>query len=57
MIAVNVYGSFRLSLLLLENIERAKGKILQVTSLAQYLERRFAINNLQSTADFSPGTR
>ena len=27
MIAVNVYGSFRLSLLLLENIERAKGNI------------------------------
>ena len=41
MIAVNVYGSFRLSLLLLESIERAQGKILQVTSLAHILQEVF----------------
>lgn len=57
MIAVNVYGSFRLSLLLLENIERAQGKLLQVTSLASYLARSFSINNLHSKQDFSPSKR
>ena len=57
MISVNVYGSFRLSLLLLENIERAQGKLLQVTSLASYLARSFSINNLHSKQDFSPSKR
>ena len=37
MIAVNYFGSFRLALMLLENLHRRSGRIVQVTSFSMYL--------------------
>ena len=57
MIAVNYFGSFRLALMLLENLHRRSGRIVQVTSLSMYLARTFNISNLHSKDSFSPSTR
>ena len=41
MLAVNYFGAYRLALMLLENLHRRSGRIVQVTSLAMYLARTF----------------
>ena len=57
MIAVNYFGSFRLTLMLLENLHRRSGRIVQVTSLSMYLARTFNLSDLHSKDSFSPSTR
>ena len=57
MIAVNYFGSFRLALMLLENLHRRSGRIVQVTSLSMYLARTFNLSGLHSNDSFSPSTR
>ncbi len=57
MIAVNYFGSFRLALMLLENLHRSSGRIVQVTSLSMYLARTFNLNELHSNESFSPSSR
>lgn len=57
MIGVNYFGAVRLSLGLLENIEASHGKIVQITSLAMYLARKFDINDLHSEQNFTPASR
>ena len=57
MIAVNYFGSFRLSLMLLENLHRRSGRIIQVTSLSMYLARAFNLSGLHSSESFSPSSR
>jgi NAD(P)-dependent dehydrogenase (short-subunit alcohol dehydrogenase family) len=57
MIAVNYFGSFRLSLMLLENLHRRSGRIIQVTSLSMYLARAFNLSGLHSNESFSPSSR
>ena len=57
MIAVNYFGSFRLALMLLENLHRRSGRIVQVTSLSMYLARTFNLSGLHSKDSFSPNTR
>ncbi len=57
MIAVNYFGSFRLALMLLENLHRSSGRIVQVTSLSMYLARTFNLSGLHSNESFSPSSR
>ena len=57
MIAVNYFGSFRLALMLLENLHRRSGRIIQVTSLSMYLARAFNLSGLHSNKSFSPSSR
>ena len=57
MIAVNYFGAFRLALMLLENLHRSSGRIVQVTSLSMYLARTFNISGLHSKESFSPSSR
>lgn len=57
MIAVNYFGSFRLALMLLENLHRRSGRIVQVTSLSMYLARTFNLSSLHSKDSFSPSSR
>ncbi len=57
MIAVNYFGSFRLALMLLENLHRSSGRIVQVTSLSMYLARTFNLSSLHSKDSFSPSSR
>lgn len=57
MIAVNYFGAFRLALMLLENLHRRSGRIVQVTSLSMYLAREFKLNDLHSQESFSPSSR
>ena len=57
MIAVNYFGSFRLALMLLENLHRRSGRIVQVTSLSMYLARTFNLSGLHSKDSFSPSSR
>ena len=57
MIAVNYFGAFRLALMLLENLHRRSGRIVQVTSLSMYLARAFKLNDLHSQESFSPSSR
>ena len=57
MIAVNYFGSFRLALMLLENLHRSSGRIVQVTSLSMYLARTFNLSGLHSNESFSPSNR
>jgi NAD(P)-dependent dehydrogenase (short-subunit alcohol dehydrogenase family) len=57
MIGVNYFGAVRLSLGLLENLEAAQGKIVQITSLSMYLARKFNINDLHSEKNFTPVSR
>jgi NAD(P)-dependent dehydrogenase (short-subunit alcohol dehydrogenase family) len=57
MIAVNYFGSFRLALMLLENLNRSSGRIVKVTSLSMYLARIFNLSGLHSKDSFSPSTR
>ena len=57
MIAVNYFGSFRLAPMLLENLHRSSGRIVQVTSLSMYLARTFNISGLHSKDSFSPISR
>ena len=57
MIGVNYFGAVRLSLGLLENLEAAHGRIVQITSLSMYLARKFNINDLHSEKNFTPVSR
>ena len=57
MIAVNYFGSFRLALMLLENLHRSSGRIVQITSLSMYLARTFNLSGLHSKDSFSPSSR
>ena len=57
MIAVNYFGAFRLALMLLENLHRRSGRIIQVTSLSMYLARTFNLDGLHSMESFSPSKR
>jgi NAD(P)-dependent dehydrogenase (short-subunit alcohol dehydrogenase family) len=57
MISVNYFGSFRLALMLLENLHRSSGRIVQVTSLSMYLARTFNLSSLHSKDSFSPSSR
>ena len=57
MIAVNYFGSFRLALMLLENLHRRSGRIVQVTSLSMHLARRFNLSGIHSKDSFSPRSR
>ena len=57
MIAVNYFGAFRLALMLLENLHRRSGRIVQVTSLSMYLARAFNLSGLHSNESFSPSSR
>ena len=57
MIAVNYFGSFRLALMLLENLHRSSGRIVQVTSLSMYLAGTFNLSSLHSKDSFSPSSR
>ena len=57
MIAVNYFGSFRLALMLLENLHRRAGRIVQVTSFSMYLARTFNLSGLHSKDSFSPSSR
>ena len=57
MIAVNYFGAYRLALLLLENLHRRSGRIVQVTSLSMYLAREFNLDLLHSKMRFSPSSR
>jgi len=57
MIAVNYFGSFRLSLMLLENLHRSSGRIIQVTSFSMYLARAFKLGELHSKESFSSSNR
>ncbi len=57
MIAVNYFGAFRLALMLLENLHRRSGRIVQITSLSMYLARAFKLKDLHSQESFSPSSR
>ena len=57
MIAVNYFGAYRLALMLLENLHRSSGRIVQVTSLSMYLAREFNLDLLHSKTGFSPSSR
>ena len=57
MIAVNYFGSFRLALMLLENLHRRSGRIVQVTSFSMYLARTFNLSGLHSNDSFSSSSR
>ena len=57
MIAVNYFGSFRLALMLLENLHRRSGRIVQVTSFSMYLARTFSLSGLHSNDSFSSSSR
>ena len=57
MIAVNYFGSFRLALMLLENLHRRSGRIVQVTSFSMYLARTFNLSGLHSKDSSSPSSR
>ena len=53
MIAVNYFGAYRLALMLLENLHRSSGRIVQVTSLSMYLAREFNLDFLHSKTEDS----
>ena len=57
MIAVNYFGAYRLALMLLENLHRSSGRIVQVTSLSMYLAREFNLDLLHSKTGFSSSSR
>ena len=57
MLAVNYFGAYRLALMLLENLHRRSGRIVQVTSLSMYLARTFNLDKLHSKELFSPSNR
>ena len=57
MISVNYFGSFRLALMLLENLHRRSGRIVQVTSLTMYFARTFNLSRLHSNDSFSSSSR
>ena len=57
MISVNYFGAYRLALMLLENLHRSSGRIVQVTSLSMYLAREYELESLHSYKQFSPSSR
>jgi NAD(P)-dependent dehydrogenase (short-subunit alcohol dehydrogenase family) len=57
MLSVNYFGAYRLALMLLENLHRRSGRIVQVTSLSMYLARTFNLDGLHSMESFSPSNR
>ena len=57
MLSVNYFGAYRLALMLLENLHRRSGRIVQVTSLSMYLARTFKLDRLHSIESFSPSNR
>ena len=57
MISVNYFGAYRLALMLLENLHRSSGRIVQVTSLSMYLSREYELESLHSNKQFTPSSR
>ncbi len=57
MLSVNYFGAYRLALMLLENLHRRSGRIVQVTSLAMYFARTFNLDGLHFMESFSPSNR
>ncbi len=57
MMAVNYFGSYRLSLMLLENLIRNSGRIVQISSLSMYLARKLVLDNIHYEKSFSPSSR
>ena len=57
MISVNYFGAYRLALMLLENLHRSSGRIVQVTSLSMYLAREYELESLHSNKQFTPSSR
>ena len=57
MISVNYFGAYRLALMLLENLHRSSGRIVQVTSLSMYLGREYELESLHSNKQFTPSSR
>ena len=57
MIAVNYFGTYRLTLKLLDNLLENKGRMVQVSSLSMYLTRKIQLENLHREENFSSSTR
>jgi len=57
MMSVNYFGSYRLSLMLLDNLINTSGKIVQVSSLSMYLARKLVLDDLHIQNSFSPSSR
>jgi NAD(P)-dependent dehydrogenase (short-subunit alcohol dehydrogenase family) len=57
MIAVNYFGTYRLTLKLLDNLLENKGRMVQVSSLSMYLTRKIQLENLHKEENFSSSTR
>lgn len=57
MIAVNYFGTYRLTLKLLDNLLENKGRMVQVSSLSMYLARKIQLENLHRKENFSSSTR
>ena len=57
MIAVNYFGTYRLTLKLLENLVENRGRMIQVSSLSMYLARKMQLKNLHTKESFTPSSR
>ena len=57
MIAVNYFGTYRLTLKLLDNLLENEGRMVQVSSLSMYLARKIQLENLHRKENFSSSTR
>ena len=57
MIAVNYFGTYRLTLKLLDNLYENKGRMVQVSSLSMYLARKLQLKNLHREEGFTPSSR
>ena len=57
MMSVNYFGSYRLSLMLLDNLINSSGKIVQISSLSMYLARKLVLEDLHTQKSFSPSSR
>jgi len=57
MMSVNYFGSYRLSLMLLDNLINTSGKIVQISSLSMYLARKLILDDLHTQKSFSPSSR
>ena len=57
MISVNYFGSYRLTLKLLDNLREKNGRMVQVSSLSMYLARKLNLENMHSEDNFSPSAR
>ena len=57
MIAVNYFGTYRLTLKLLDNLYENKGRMVQVSSLSMYLARKIQLKHLHREEGFTPSSR